>query len=133
MNTPFHNNLEKNDRVFDTESKRQAKVARTPRGKARLTAITYDGTTTPRYVDVMQLRLMPDGRTPEDCPPIEGTPPEKFDGADPDSGSEPDALTSLRAELAKNNAEMSGMNARFKTLREQNDRIEKAIAILAPV
>ncbi len=133
MSTPFRNNLEKNDRVFDTESKRQGKVARTPRDEqARMVAVVFDGTTTARYVDVMQLRLMPDGRTPEEFPPVNGSPPtiEETEHKSSDSPEPPDALAALRDELGRNNHEMTGMNARFKLLREKNDRIERAIAAL---
>lgn len=136
MSTAFRNNLEKNDRVFDTVSRRQGKVARTPRDeRARMVSITFDGTSTPRYVDVMQLRLMPDGRTPEEAPPVDGTPPSEETGTDPGpalarAAPEPDALGALRTELHQNNEEMTEMNARFKLLRERNERIERAISAL---
>lgn len=137
MSIPFNNNLEKNDRVYDTVSKRQGKVARDIRDpSSRRVCILLDGdaSASAKYVDVMQLRLMPDGRTPEQDAPVDGVPPveePKRAAVQPRAHSEePDALSALRSELERNNTEMNGMNARFKFLKEKNEKLVLAISAL---
>ncbi len=133
---PFRNNLQKNDRVFDTESRRQGKVYRTPRDEqSRMTSIVFDGTHSPRYVDVMQLRFMPDGRTPEDVAPIDGEPPavgkavvSSAPAPRAPSGSDPKDI--LVAEREKAVAEMAEITATYKGLQKKVERLNVAIEAL---
>lgn len=129
--TPYQNNLALNDRVFDTESKRQGKVARMPRETSRSVSVLFDGTTNPRYLDIMQLRLMPDGRTPEDVPPCDGVP---ADVAEPRTEirvvGNGDLLTAARQERTRNADEMAACDKRFRFLKDQNERLDRAIAVL---
>lgn len=133
--TAFRNNLQKNDRVFDTVSNRQGKVAWTPRDSgSRRTALVYDGQTAPQYRDVMQLRLITNGRTPEDVPPVDGTPP----ALEPEHTAariepQPDgmsALDALKSERASNAQEMTRIEARFRLLKNSNERLDRAIAVM---
>lgn len=73
--TEFKNNLRTGDQVLDTVKGRRALVDRTPREKSRGVSLTYDGTASSRYADVMELRLIVNGE-PEEHPPVDGVPPE---------------------------------------------------------
>ncbi len=135
MTLPFSNNLKKDDRVFDTGSKRQGRVPRDPQSeKQRMTPVIFDGRTSVQYVDVMQLRLVVDGRQIEDNPPIDGIPPELHSRtAAPAAAApakEPDAVTMLREVKGKIAAEISAIEKRFKELKAEEERIDKALAAL---
>lgn len=132
----FSNNLQKNDRVLDTVSGRQGKVKWTPRAPAqRRTAILIDGRSVHQYLDVMQLRLIVDGKTPEETPPVDGTPPEEpmrrpAGAAGPTDAVTASALETLRVERARNANEMSEIEQRFRTLKAANEKLDRAIAVL---
>lgn len=136
MSIPFRNNLEQNDRVFDTVSKRQGKVKWTPRSESqRRTSVVFDGQQAPQYLDVMQLRLITDGHTPESVPPVDGDPPaetpvrpERRTAA---VATGPTVLDTLRAQRDQNVTEMTALEKRFRGIKAENERIEKAIAVLS--
>lgn len=135
----YRNNLVKNDRVFHVPTKRQAKVDKDPRETSRQVSIIFDGINTPRYVDIRELRLMPDGRTPEDVPPCDGDPNEQggvglATGVRPPVATAPkvpDLLATARAQRDANTAEMAGLETRFKTLKSANLKLDHAIEILS--
>lgn len=134
---PFTNNLQKNDRVFDTASKRQGKVMWTPRSpEQRRTAVLFDGHRVATYLDVMQLRLVVGGKTIEEVPPVDGMPPEE---TDPTARKKPAAIAihpttsavdTLKAERTRNAEEMMRIEGRFKTLKSANEKIDRAISVL---
>lgn len=128
----YRNNLQKNDRVFDTVSKRQAKVDKDPRETSRMVSIVYDGIHTPKYVDIRQLRLMPDGRTPETVPPCDGDPdePEEKQPTVRPTATPLGLLESAKGERQRNAAEMQGLETRFKFLKAANEKLDRAIAVL---
>lgn len=137
---PFRNNLVQNDRILDTISNKQGKVARTPKNdKNRMTCVQYDGQSAQRYVDVMQLRIIVDGRTPDDGPPIDGEPPaleEKTPraaataaaGYDPGPGV--DMAGALEHEIKALDERMGELNREFKILDAQKQKFQKALDIL---
>jgi hypothetical protein len=130
MSRPFCNNLKKNDRVLDTVSERQGKVARKLRSDGhRLTPVILDGTKTARYLDVAQLRFMVGG-TPEDVAPFDGDLPPIREEAQVARPEFKDSVAALVAERDANAEEMKGIEKRFKELRAKNDRLERAIAVL---
>lgn len=129
--TPFRNNLQKNDRVLDTVSGRQGKVKWNPREHGRRTAIQIDGTATPRYLDVMTLRLIANGHTPEESAPVEGEPPAiEPERSEPQTPCGKGALEMLRNELGQNERRMKDAEQTFRTLKKENARIERAILAL---
>lgn len=130
---PFCNNLKKDDAVFDVETKRPGKIANNPRETSRFVSVLLQGTTTPRSIDVMRLRLVVDGK-PEDVPPIDGEPPTLHPHDDPRPKAAvgiPHALSAVRDEREKIKARMAVIEAEFRTLRATDDRLaaaEKALA-----
>lgn len=131
---PFANNLRKGDRVYDTLSERQGKVERTPQNeKQRKTPITLDGTSSVRYLDVMQLRFInPQTKQPEDEAPVDGVPPEEPEKSVP-APPKPlgDVLTVAQSQRQSNQAQMDEMTARFKALKSENERLDQVIALLS--
>lgn len=130
----FSNNLQQNDRVLDTVSGRQGKVARTPRSpEQRRTSIVFDGNSAAQYLDVMQLRLIVNGKTPEEGPPVDGTPPEDEKPV-PTAAANGHVLTAaldaLKKERAHNVEDMDELDKRFRALRDANEKLDKAIALL---
>lgn len=131
--SPFANNCTENDRVLDIESKCQGKVARTPRDPgSRRTAILFDGTVSPRYVDVMRLRLVVKG-VPEENPPIEGEPPPLPVSGPSAMLAESSALEVIEQEYARNAAEMETCQNRYKLLKAANERLDRARTILKSI
>jgi hypothetical protein len=132
---PFKNCLEKDDRVIHAETKRPGTVAFTPKG--RQTAVTWQGTVSAVYCDVMSLRLIPpNGKgVPEENPPIEGEPPALETATrrtpKPAAPAGSDALELAKAERAQITARMEAMNAEFKTLKARGEKLDQAIAILS--
>lgn len=126
---PFCNNLKKDDPVFDVETKRPGKIANNPRETSRFVSVLLQGTTTPRSIDVMRLRLVVDGK-PEDVPPIEGEPPAIHPHDDrpaPSTGlGVPTALSAIREDRAKIKERMAIIEAEFRTLRATDDRLATA-------
>ncbi len=47
MSSPYRNNLQHNDRVFDTTTKKQGKVANNPRESSVNVQVIYDGNQAP--------------------------------------------------------------------------------------
>lgn len=136
---PFRNNLVQNDRIVDTVTKKQGKVARTPKNdKNRMTCVQYDGQSAQRYVDVMQLRLMPDGRTPEEVPPIDGEPPALEEPSTkaapprpwPSPPASSDPVENIEAELKLIEIRMSEINEEFRTLDGRKAKYRKALEAL---
>lgn len=138
MSGEFCNNLDKDNRVFDTVSGRQGKVARQPQSdKQRMTPIIYDGTNSVVYRDVMQLRLVLNGRTPEDDPPVDfpelapplgpKAPPPQAIQLSPTAA----AAQLLRDEKERNNAEIETIEKRFKVLKASNEKLDAAIVALS--
>lgn len=70
---PFCNNLRKGDEVEHAVSKRRGVVDSNPRETSAQVQIVYDGTHSCRYVPIMDLRLLVDGK-PEEVPPCDGLP-----------------------------------------------------------
>jgi hypothetical protein len=134
----YRNNLQKNDRVFHVPTKRQAKVDKDPRETSRMVSIVFDGIHTPKYVDIREVRLMPDGRTPENVPPCDGDPNEdggvglattpkiRVQGTATPMG----LLESAKGERARNATEMQVLETRFKHLKAANEKLDRAIAVL---
>lgn len=135
MNRPFSNNLDKDNRVLDVVSNRQGKVSVQPRESTRMTKVLFDGKSSAVYVDVMNLRLVLNGKAAEDVPPIDGEPPPlpsaKVAGpaAAPPIG-QGDPLELLRAQHAGNEHEKLVITARFKELTTANERLDRAITAL---
>ncbi len=135
---PFRNNLVQNDRVFDTVSTRQGKVSRTPKNdQNRMTCILFDGTQSEKYVDVMQLRLIVDGRTPEDVPPIDGEPPAdgqprpaRTPAAPRFAGASDDPALNLEAEIKLIDVRQAEITAEFKGLTARKEKFTKALEVL---
>lgn len=135
MTRPFSNNLDKNNRVIDVISNRQGKVNVQPRESTRMTKVLFDGKSAAVYVDVMNLRLVLDGKQAEDLPPIDGEPPplpaDRPQAAPARTLIEGgDATAVLKAELEMNRQLMAALELQFKALRSKNDKLEQAIAIL---
>lgn len=143
MTRPFANNLDKNNRVLDVITNRQGKVAIQPRESTRMTKVIFDGRSSGQYVDVMNLRLILDGRQAEDVPPIDGDPPPLPEGNDGPrrafsartAGVAPalqgfDAVAILKTQRADNETEKSKITERFKALAAENERLDKAITAL---
>lgn len=141
MNTPlpFCNNLKKDDPVLDTVSNRPARVARTPQSdQQRMVALTFQGTNSSRYIDVMQLRLIVNGK-PEPDAPVDGTPPPFNEKIITRSNSthgiptttEKTPLQMLQDKRASNLAEIETMTKRATDLRLEVNRIDKAILALS--
>lgn len=70
---PYCNNLRKDDVVEVASTLRRGVVATGPREQSRTVAVLLHGTNTPRYLDVLDLRLVVDGKS-EEVPPIDGDP-----------------------------------------------------------
>lgn len=135
MNRPFSNNLDKNDRVLDVVSNRQGKVNVQPREATRMTKVLFDGKSSAVYVDVMNLRLVLNGKAAEDVPPIDGEPPPLPSAkvAGPAAAAplgQGDPLELLRAQHAGNESEKLVITARFKELTTANERLDRAITAL---
>lgn len=138
---PFYNNLVREDRVFDTATNRHGKVCRTPQSSSqRMTPVILDGTNSVRYIDVMQLRLVADGRTPEDDPPVDGEPDKagiRTEAAAPVVTpasrplNEPTTLDLLRTRRATIQQEIAAIETRFKALKAEDTKLEQAINILS--
>lgn len=93
MSLPFCNNLRKGDPV--QYQGRRGVVASQPRESSALTQVLFDGIKSPRYLPVLDLRLLIDG-VPEDVPPCDGVPP----GAKPRAANtSPIAPGTLRQEI----------------------------------
>lgn len=129
---PFCNNLAKNDRVFDTVSKKHGTVFRQVNEDSRSVCVLFDGNSTSKYVDVMRLRIVLNGKVAEDVPPIDGEPPLP-DGdavAAPKPRRASTALESLIDQRTANIAELANINLRFTALKAENEKIDRAIDIL---
>lgn len=131
----YRNNLVKGDRVMDMRDTRLATVVAQPREDSVNVMLTYQGHSelTKVYVHISRLRLVVDGK-PEAVPPVDGEIPimearetRKAERAPSDA----DAVSTLRAELTKNLAEIEGMNNRCREIRARNDKIEAAIKVLS--
>lgn len=97
MSLPFCNNLRKGDEV-DFHGRRGV-VHSQPRETSTKVHVLFDGINTPRYVPVIDLRLVIDGK-PEDVAPIDGVPagqpePTKQPQHKPISDAELIALSAL--------------------------------------
>lgn len=134
MNLPFSNNLVRDDVVMHAQTKRVGKVSSTPTEGSRLTGVIWQGTKSPQYTDVMLLRLVING-TPEDVAPVDGEPPELLPDQPArgrrDPAPEPGALAVLKRDREAVDTEMKSLEARFKTLKSNRERIDAAISILA--
>lgn len=126
----FTNNLTQNDRVLDTVTKRQGKVARTPREGSRTVVILFDGKERAKSCDVMTLRFLVNGK-PEDFAPVEGEPPARNTAEKKPPRYALGLLSQAKAERETNGAEMAGIEKRFKELRAQNDRLDLVIKTLS--
>ena len=129
----YRNNLKKGDPVIAKDTRRPGEIAADVRHNSRTVMVKFQGVPTPQRVDVLQLRLVVDGK-PEDCPPIDGQPPERLQKparstAESTGG---DAVNVLKASRDQLNQELEEMSARFKALRERRDKISQAIDILEP-
>lgn len=126
---PFRNNLEKDDAVFDTVSKRPGAVMARPFRSRRATLVRLQGSKDEDHLDVMQLRLLVNGKT-EEVAPIDGEPPSLDQPAKTPKAASGDPVALLKAEKASNKVKMDSMTAEFKVLRLREERIDKAIAAL---
>lgn len=135
MTRPFANNLRCLDRVMDIVSKRHGKVAIQPRESTRMTKVIFDGRSSGQYVDVMNLRLVLDGKVAEDVPPIDGEPPglpaKVFAGSRTPAPSSSSALDLLKAKREQNAHAMTALNGQFSELKAENEKIDRAIAALS--
>jgi hypothetical protein len=73
MTMPFCNNLRKGDTV--DHRGRRGVVFSQPRERSAKAHVLFEGIDTPRYLPVLELRLVVDG-VPEDVPPCDGEPPK---------------------------------------------------------
>ena len=126
---PFCNNLRKGDRVLDSASGRPGIVDMNPRETSRSVSVVLQGIKTHRRFDVMNLRLIVDGKA-EDHPPVDGMPPEPVNGHKREDPKEEDAVHSLRTDRQKCASEIESMNDRAKVLRSKIDRIDRALLVL---
>ncbi len=155
----FTNNLILNDRVLDTVSGKQGKVKKTPRSPSqRRTSIVFDGQQTPRYLDVMQLRLLIGGQ-PERVAPVEGEPPplrepknvvrQPCDNCSPEFDCyrskmaccrkvplkpvdvPTSALETLKAERTRNTLALAEHEKQFRALKSANEKLDRAIAVFS--
>lgn len=133
MTRPFSNNLDLNNRVLHVPSGKQGKVAVQPRDRTRMTKIIFDGRSSGQYVDVMDLRLILDGKVAEDVPPVDGEPPEKpgpNTRAPAPAGPQGSALELLRIKRGQNAHAMQALEQQFREIKAENEKIDKAIAAL---
>ena len=133
MPSPYRNLLRLNDRVYDTATKRQGKVANNPRETSVTVAVQYDGNNSPTALHISRLRAMPDGKTPEDVAPHDGEIPLRdtpvtFKTKAP--APEINALDILRTSRQRNTDEMATLEKRFKTLKADNEKLDRAIEVL---
>lgn len=132
MATPYCNNLAKDDVIVHAETRRVGKVAHNPEETSRMVGIVWQGTKSVQYVDILLLRYVVNGR-PEDVPPCDGTPPELegYPAQRPRARPvETNALEALKKERDDANTEMVRLEARFRELRSNKDRLERAIGVL---
>jgi hypothetical protein len=133
---PFRNNLVKGDRVWDTILERQATVWRTPRDEgSRKTRVLYDGTSTPRYADVMQLRFIPPGTgEPEEVAPVDGEPPaesgpQESGKCNPGAAGK-GAIDAITEEFNRNKERLARLETEMSQLRARQERLNNAMRAL---
>ncbi len=132
---PYHLNLVANDRVLVVSMQRQGKVKTTPArpDTQRKVAIILDGSNSPRYFDILDLRMM-DKNEPEAEPPMDGFPPEETERPPAPSASVGSALEVITAEIAAKKAWMEEITHEFKGLQVDVTRLDRArVALTAPV
>lgn len=129
--TPFCNNLRDGDPVLDLATRRPAKVVGQPRESSTNVKVLFQGTNTPRYVPLAQLRLVVDGK-PEDCAPCDGEIPVKQDEAPvpPASTAGLDARDVIKEQRDRLKTKMDAMNKEFAGYREQVERLDAALLAL---
>lgn len=141
----FKNNLVQGDRVFCVPTSRFGTVNWSPRKPdQRMICVLLDGTSSPRYFDVLEVRLVVDGIA-EDVPPIDG----KAENAPPLPGATgqtaaiprnpPPQLISVIPGLAELKRARDDLDVgirsivdRHATLKAQRERLAQAIDILEP-
>lgn len=127
--TAFRNNLKAGDRVLSAEKRRLGDVTVTPRESSRNVSVRWQGCQGAVYVDVLGLRLIVNGQ-PESVPPCDGEPsPEPARVEVPKSGTA-ELVDALKLKRDAIRGEMDRMNARYKDLQGEAERIEQAIAVL---
>lgn len=127
----FCNNLRDGDPVLDVESKRPAKVVGQPRESSVNVKVLFQGTNTPRYVPLAQLRLVVDGK-PEDCAPHDGELPPDVTPVPipPHSIAGLDARDVIKEQRDRLKTKMDAMNKEFVGYREQVERLDAALVAL---
>lgn len=130
--TPFCNNLRDGDPVLDVESNRPAKVVGQPRESSVNVKVLFQGTSTPRYVPISQLRLVVDGKS-EDVAPHDGEVPGVDHRSPVPRVVKPvtyDVREALRAQRQVLQEKMAAMNEEFKGYREEAERLDAALKAL---
>jgi hypothetical protein len=132
MSLPYCNNLRKDDRVIHSDTKRPGTVASQPRESSVMVSVLWQGTNTPQYVDVLKLRLVCANGQVDEHPPIDGEPPVRATRQTPSVAAAPEhgALTTLKKERDDIGAEMTRLENRFKELKVQKERVERAIGVM---
>lgn len=131
--TPYCNNLRDGDPVLDVESNRPAKVVGQPRDSSVNVKVLFQGTNTPRYVPITQLRLVVDG-VAESVPPCDGVPPARV-VVTPIPGSRTvlpagDPRDVIKARKAELKEKMDAMNKEYAGYREEVERLDAALTAL---
>ena len=140
----YKNTLRTGDQVWDVIRKRRGVVDAQPREKSVLIAVILDGNTAPKSIYVGDLRYIEPGKKPEeheDVPPIEGDlppAPESYRQAkeprEPRAPRAPAVQDSPTKHLEDRRAaikvEMDAMTKRATELRAEDEKLEKAIAVL---
>ncbi len=137
----YKNTLRTGDQVWDVVRKRRGVVDAQPREKSVLIAVILDGNTAPKSIYVGDLRYIVPGGASEETPPIEGALPPAPESyrqvkaprapravrAPAVADSPTKHLEDRRAAIA---AEMDTMTKRATELRAEDEKLEKAIAVL---
>lgn len=140
--TAYRNNLQRGDEVLEVLSRRRGTVANTPRETSPTAAVTFSGLKSPQPVLVKNLRLFVNGK-PEDEPPCDGEAPAVILAPDrparpavdpagaPSGQRESKAVISLKAQRDANLAEIASIEKRFKVLKAENEKLDRAVEIMA--
>ena len=125
----FCNHLTKGDRVLNTKLGREGTIAAKPRETSRYVQIQYDNRTSVGSADVMDLRIILDGRA-EDVPPVTGEPPERQTRTEAQESEEDAVLTTLRAQRARHDNTIQELEHKLRMERSAIERLDRAIKVL---
>lgn len=122
--TPFKNNLREGDEVLNVRTRKQGRVIETPAPQAKRVKVLGVGGQRFREADVMDLRLVVDGK-PEDAPPIDGDPNDS--GPRVPKGVNPGRMAMPTLE-ANGRPLFESFNLEWRQVREQPGLRQKQVA-----